>query len=247
MARLANRQVLVVGASSGIGLATAQAIAREGAGVALCARRADLLEKYAAELGDAAIALPCDVRDPDAIVQTVDQTVAQLGGLTDLVFCAGIATLSRIADASSEQWREAFEINVVGPSLFTRAALPHLTQCKGRALFVSTIAVEDNPPRHGLALYSSTKAALNRMVECWQEEERSVAFTRVSVGDTMGTEMASTWDTADVVAFATEWSEKGYLFGRTMEPADVAQHLVDLLAGREAVPVSVLIPRYGDS
>jgi NAD(P)-dependent dehydrogenase (short-subunit alcohol dehydrogenase family) len=244
MGRLAKRQALVVGASSGIGLATAKAIALEGGSVALCARRADRLEAQAAELGDCAIALPCDVRDPEAVRQTVDQTVAQLGGLTDLVFCAGIATLSRIADASTELWREAFEINVVGPSLLTQAALPHLVESAGRALYVSTIAVEDNPPRHGLGLYSSTKAALNRMIECWQEEERSVSFTRVSVGDTMGTEMASTWDANDVVAFATEWSEKGYLFGRTMTPEDVAQHLVDLLAGREAVPVSVLKPRY---
>jgi NAD(P)-dependent dehydrogenase (short-subunit alcohol dehydrogenase family) len=247
MGRLENRQILVVGASSGIGLATAQAFVREGAGVALAARRLDRLEAHAAELGERAIAVQCDVRDPQAIESAVERTVAELGGLTDLVFCAGIATLSMIADATIEQWQEAFEINVVGPSLMTRAALPHLKKCGGRALFVSTIAVDDNPPRHGLGLYSSTKSALNRMIECWQEEERSVAFTRVAVGDTLGTDMASTWDNAEVVAFATEWAEKGYLFGRAMMPDDVAEHLLDLVAGREVVPVSVLVPRFGDA
>ncbi|MCH7869747.1 MAG: SDR family oxidoreductase [Myxococcales bacterium] len=246
MGRLAGRQILVVGASSGIGHATAKAFAREGAAVAVCARRVDRLEELAAELGDGAIAVPCDVRDPEAIASAVEQTVAQLGGLTDLVVTAGIATLSRVADATAEQWREAFEINVMGPSLFTSAALPHLSKSGGRALFVSSIVVEDNPPRHGLGLYSATKAALNRMIDCWQAEERSVSFTRVSVGDTMATEMASAWAPEDVMAFATEWSEKGYLYGRTMEPDDVALHLVDLLAGREAVPVSVLVPRYGE-
>lgn len=246
MGRLEERQILVVGASSGIGHATAKAFAREGARVGVSARRADRLEALAAEIGEAAVPLPCDIRDPEAVANTVEQSAARLGGLTDLVFCAGIATLSRVADATAEQWREAFEINVVGPSLLTRAALPYLRKCAGRALYVSTIAVEDVPPRHGLGLYSSTKAALNRMIECWQEEERSVAFTRVSVGDTFGTEMASSWDTQDITAFATEWAEKGYLYGRAMTPDDVALHLVDLLAGREAIPVSVLVPRYGE-
>lgn len=245
MGRLEDRQILVVGASSGIGHATAQAFAREGARVAISARRADRLESLAAEIGDAAISLPCDIRDPEAVATTVEQAVAQLGGLTDLVICSGIATLSRIAEATPEQWREAFEINVLGPSLLTRAALPFLSKCAGRALFVSTIAVADVPPRHGLGLYSSTKAALDRMIECWQEEERSIAFTRVSVGDILGTDIASTWDPRDVAAFAAEWAEKGYLYGRAMTPDDVAQHLVDLLAGREAIPVSVLVPRYG--
>ena len=131
MGRLEDRQILVVGASSGIGHATARAFAREGARVAVSARRADRLESLAAEIGDAAVSVPGDIRDPDAVARTVEQTVAQLGGLTDLVFCAGIATLSRIADASAEQWREAFDINVVGPSLLTSAALTYLSKCAG--------------------------------------------------------------------------------------------------------------------
>lgn len=244
MGRLDNRQVLVVGASSGIGLATARAAAREGARVALCARRADLLENHASELGGGSIAVPCDVRDPRSCERAVAQTVEAFGGLSDLVYTAGIATLSMLAEASDEAWREAFETNVVGPALITRAALPQLSQSTGRALFVSSIAPDEQPPRRGLGVYSTTKAALNRMVECWQAEERSVSFTRVSVGDTLGTEMARDWDAGKTGAFAREWAENGFLFGRAMEPGQVADHLVDLLACREAVPVSSITPRF---
>ena len=247
MGRLTNRRVLVVGASSGIGLAAAQEIAREGARVALCARRVDLLETHARELGGGSIAVACDVRDARSCERAVEQTVESFGGLSDLVYTAGIATLSKLAHETVDAWREAFEINVVGPSLLVRAALPQLSQCSGRALLVSSIAADERPPRRGLGLYSTTKAALNRLVECWQEEERSVSFTRVSAGDTLGTEMARDWDPEQTGEYVREWVEKGYLFGRAMEPLQVAQHLVDLLASREAVPVSSITPRFPDS
>jgi NAD(P)-dependent dehydrogenase (short-subunit alcohol dehydrogenase family) len=245
--RLEQRRILVVGASSGIGLATARALAREGARVALCARRAELLESHTSELGRGSIAVPCDVTDPRSCERAVAQTVEAFGGMSDLVYAAGIATLTLLADATNEAWSEAFETNVVGPSQIMRAALPQLSQARGRALFLSSIAPDERPPRRGLGIYSTTKAALNRMIECWQEEERAVSFTRVSVGDTGGTDMARDWDPEKTGEFAREWSENGFLFGRAMEPADVAEHLIDLLASREAVPVSSITPRFPTS
>ena len=247
MGRLSERRILVVGASSGIGLETSRAIAAEGGRVALCARREDRLKEYAAELGSDHVAVPCDVRDPDSCVRAVDTAVTALGGLTDFVYTAGAATLSNVADATPEQWRHAFEVNVVGPSMLTSAALPHLSKCHGRAIYVSTVAADDRPPRRGLALYSATKSALNRLIECWQEEERSVGFTRVTVGDTHATEMASSWDPEATGKIVQEWAEKGFLYGRTMGPEDVAAHLVALLALREAVPFSSIIPRYPEA
>lgn len=247
MGRLDDRRVLVVGASSGIGLATARAIAREGARVALCARRADLLESHASELGGGSIAVRCDVRDPRSCERAVAQTLESFGGLSDLVYSAGIASLTTLAEATAETWSEAFETNVVGASSITRAALPELSRSRGRALFVSSIAPDERPPRRGLGLYSTTKAALNRLVECWQAEEHSVSFTRVSVGDTLGTEMARDWNPDETGAFVREWVEKGYLYGRALEPGQVAEHLVDLLASREAIPVSWFTPRFPDA
>lgn len=247
MGRLEGRRVLVVGATSGIGLATAREIAKEGGHVALSARRVDLLAAEVAKLGPEHAAVPCDVRDPEACERAVARAVESIGGLTDFVYTAGSATLSNVAEATNEQWRQAFEVNVVGPSLLTSAALPHLAKNRGRALYVSTVASEDRPPRRGLALYSATKSALNRVIESWQEEERAVSFTRVTVGDTHATEMAKDWDPEATGSIVREWVEKGFLYGRTMAPEDVAQHLVDLLALREAVPFSSLLPRYPEA
>ena len=98
-----------------------------------------------------------------------------------------------------------------------------------------------------MGLYSSTKAALNRLVECWQSEEHAVSFTRVSVGDTHGTEFANGWDLETLIPFVEEWNEGGYLTGRTMSPEDVALHLLGLLEGPEGVPVSYVTPRFPDA
>lgn len=246
MPRLSGRRILIVGASSGIGCALAEVLVAEGGKVALAARRLDRLDALAARLPDGALTISLDVRDPVACERAAERTADQLGGIDALVYCTGIASLSALRDAGADLWREAFEINVVGASLVTRAALPHLrsTAGAGRALYLSSIAADEHPPRRGLGVYASTKMALNRMIECWQEEERAVSFTRVSVGDTGATEMATEWDAEVAGKFVGEWVAKGFLFGRAMTPEDVALHVSDLLAGREAVPVSTIVPRY---
>lgn len=236
--------MLIVGASSGIGQATAKILAVEGATLAIAARRLDRLEALAAELPDGAVTLSLDVRDGEACDRVVASAAEGLGGIDDLVYCAGIAILSALSDADADRWREAFEINVMGASLVTRAAVPHLRKSAGRALYLSSISADEHPPRRGLALYASAKIALNRSIECWQEEERAISFIRVSVGDTGATEMATKWDGESAGGFIGEWLEKGFLFGRTMNPEDVGQHVADLLASKEAIPVSTIVPRY---
>ncbi len=247
MGRLTGRRILIVGASAGIGHATALVLAGEGARLAATARRLDRLDALAAELPNGALTIATDVRDEDACRRTVALVAEELGGIDDLVYCAGIATLRELADADAESWREAFEINIVGASLVTRAALPHLRASRGRALYLSSIAADETPPRRGLALYSTTKLALNRMIECWREEERSISFTRVSVGDTAATEMSSAWDSEALSSYVVEWAAKGFLLGRTMMPEDIGQHVCDLLCSRESVPVSSIVPRFPEA
>ncbi len=244
MVELEGKRILIVGASSGIGRATALLLAQEGARVVAAARRLDRLEAIAAEATKELVAMRCDVRDPESCEQCVTASVEALGGLDAIVYATGVATLRRLADADAEIWREAVEINLIGASLLTRAALPHLVQSSGRALYLSSIAADDRPPRTGLALYSASKQALNRMIECWQQEERAVAFTQVSVGDTGATEMAAEWDADASGQHIKDWLEQGFLFGRMMVPESVARHVAQLLAGDEAVPISTIVPRY---
>jgi NAD(P)-dependent dehydrogenase (short-subunit alcohol dehydrogenase family) len=245
MKRLSDKRILVVGASSGIGRAAAGVLAGEGARLAVAARRVERLEEVAQEVAGGAVVVPCDVRDPEACAAAVAQAVRGLGGLDALVYVAGIAPFRPLVDADAEVWRSALEVNVIGASLVTRAALPHLVESRGRALYVSSIAALDHPPRRGLSLYVTSKAALDKLVALWQVEHPEVGFTRVSAGDTGSTEIGAGWDAERGGELIREWIAKGFMFGRAMRPESVGRHLADLLASEEAVPVSIVVPRYG--
>ncbi len=123
MGALAGKSAIVTGASSGIGAATAQALAREGARVAAGARRVDRLER----LGDGIVPLALDVTEPDSAASFVDRALAELGGLDILVNAAGLA-LGRepFWESSEEDERVVLETNVNGLIRMTRLCLPHI-------------------------------------------------------------------------------------------------------------------------
>jgi len=218
--------------------------AREGARVAVAARRLDQLEQLSSELEGGALSISCDVRDPEACSETVGRCVEGLGGLDALVYATGLASLRRVEDADYELWCQCLEVNLLGASLITRAALPHLKESAGKAVYISSIAADDDPPRPGLGLYIVAKTALNKLIQVWQAEHRGVSFTRVSVGDTGSTDLAASWDPAVVQPIVEEWSAKGYLFGRAMAPEDVAGHVVDVLASPETLAETRIVPRF---
>lgn len=208
----------------------------------MAARRADRLEALVSELG-AGVAIPVDVQDPASCRVGVEQAVAALGGLDAVVYVVGGSVMSPVAEVHADTWADIFATNVTGASLVMASALPHLAASCGRALVFSSISADDFPPRRGLGPYMVSKAALNKLVEVWQEEHHEVSFTRLSVGDTLGTEFAADWDLGDG-AIVREWTDRGLMFGRTMQPEAVGRHVVDLLAAEEAVAVSRLVPRY---
>lgn len=243
MAGLSDRRILVLGASSGIGRAIAIAADAAGARVAVLARREAELEDLVKQLGSGAIARRGDLRDYENCGESIRDAITALGGLDALVYSAGIAHPGPLRDADVKSWMDSAAVNFIGAANATRVALPALIESRGRALYVSSISTRDQPPRKGLGLYSTTKAALNWMVEVWQEEEPGVAFTNVLVGDTMDTDMSKDWDFVATGPYIREWAERGYLYGRTLIPESVARHIVDLLAEDEAIPLSTIVPR----
>jgi NAD(P)-dependent dehydrogenase (short-subunit alcohol dehydrogenase family) len=114
--RFSGSRVVVTGASSGIGEATARLFVREGARVVLVARRTDRLEELAAELGgpDRALSFPCDVADDRAVAETVAKAWDALGGVDVLAHSAGISKPTPLADLSPELWREVIDVNLSG-------------------------------------------------------------------------------------------------------------------------------------
>ena len=136
-----TRTLLITGASSGIGSATARAAAAEGWNVALLARSQDALEQLAGDIGEAALAIPCDVTDRDALNQAIERSVAHFGGL-DAVFANAGKGVSQpgIEQGDPEQWHEMIHLNVLAVLNTAHATLPHLRQTKGQFVITGSMA-----------------------------------------------------------------------------------------------------------
>jgi NADP-dependent 3-hydroxy acid dehydrogenase YdfG len=165
--RLEGRRVLITGASSGIGAATAHAVVAAGGRVALLARRRELVERLATELGG--VAVPGDVVDVDATRRAVDEAAALLGGLDGLVNAAGVVRPGAVADADPAAWELMFDVNVRGLLHTTQAAIPHLRSDGGDVINLSSMSGR----RVGsveMAAYAASKAAVHTVSEGLRRE-----------------------------------------------------------------------------
>jgi len=158
------RTAAITGASSGIGAATARALAREGFRVVLGARRLDRLREVAAETGGEAIEL--DVTDP-ASVERFARAVERCDVLVNNA--GGALGLEPIADADEERWRWMYEANVMGTMRMTRALLPRLIESgNGHVLAVTSIAAIE--PYRGGAGYNAAKHAQRATLRVLRQE-----------------------------------------------------------------------------
>ncbi len=165
-ASFAGRVVLVTGASSGIGRATAVAFARAGARVALLARDAAALEETARLAGGETLVLPGDVAETGAAA--VARVVETWGRLDVLVNNAGIGLKADLADTSDAQIDALVRTNVVGTVTITRTALPALRAARGTIVLVSSVAGRRGFPH--ASVYAATKFALAGLAESWRVE-----------------------------------------------------------------------------
>lgn len=168
MGDLRERRVLVTGASSGIGAATARALAAAGARVGLLARRKDALEELAAELDG--VAVPADVRDHEVTRTAVDAAAARLGGLDGLVNAAGLVRPGLVATSDPEDWRRMLDVNVLGLLHATRAVIPHLRAAgRGDVVNLSSMSARRiQSPQMGI--YGASKAAVHMLSEGLRRE-----------------------------------------------------------------------------
>lgn len=162
---LDGRAVLVTGASSGIGAATAQAVVAAGGRVALVARRAEVLSDLAAELGSAAVGVSCDITSEQAVSAAVDATVREFGGLDAVVNAAGVFTAGPVADAEPAAWRTMFDVNVLGLLTVVRAAIPHLRNGRAPAVVNVSSMSGRRVPNPNSGVYAATKFAVHALGE----------------------------------------------------------------------------------
>jgi len=191
---------LVTGASSGIGAATAVALAAQGAAVALVARRKDRLETLAADIrkaGGTALVVESDITDEKQANDAVARTVAGLGRLDTLVNNAGVMLLGPVLGAPLSEWQRMVEINVLGMLYCANAALPHLLRAaedgpRRVADMVNISSTAGRVPRGGRAVYNATKHGVGAFSEALRQEvtRRHVRVSLVEPGATR-TELAS--------------------------------------------------------
>ena len=221
-------RAVIVGASGGLGRCIATGLGGEDDQLALLARRQDRLESAAAEAaaGKGAIPIPCDVTDEASCRDAIDRAAEAMGGIDGLVYAAGVGPLARLKDTHAETWRNIFDTNVIGASLVTTAAVDHLTESSGTAVYLTSVSASQTPPWPGLGAYAVSKAALDKLVDAWRGEHPAVGFTRLVVGECGGgpgdamSEFAAGWDLDLAAAVVPTWIERGYMTGALM---DVAQ------------------------
>lgn len=198
--RLDGTTALVTGASSGIGAATALALAGQGAAVALVARRTDRLTALAEQIertGGQALVLTGDVTKQGDAEQVVERTVAELGRLDTLVNNAGVMLLGPAVNAPMSEWQLMVEINVLALLYCTHAALPHLLQAaedspRRVADMVNISSVAGRIARQGSGVYNATKFGVVAFSESLRQEvtARHVRVSLIEPG-AVDTELSS--------------------------------------------------------
>jgi NAD(P)-dependent dehydrogenase (short-subunit alcohol dehydrogenase family) len=169
---LAGRRVLVTGASSGIGLASARALAAAGAEVALIARGDEALEQAAASLDPPGLAVPADVTDAAGLGRAVDLAASALGGLDAVVANAGAAAYGPFLEMEPDEYLATVEITMSGALNTAHAALPHLRRTRGTLVFVGSVAGRVAVP--WLAAYAAAKHGVRGFARSLRAELRAL-------------------------------------------------------------------------
>jgi NADP-dependent 3-hydroxy acid dehydrogenase YdfG len=164
-----GRVAVITGASSGIGEATARALAAGGYRVALLARRLDRIETLADELGDGAVAIKADVTDRDSILAAAERVKAELGRVDVLVNNAGVMLLGPFSAELSGDYRRMIETNLLGAITTTEVFLEQLVSDGGGDL-INLSSVAGRTARPGNAVYAATKWGVNGWSESLRQQ-----------------------------------------------------------------------------
>lgn len=168
---MSGKTVVITGASRGIGAAAAHTFAEAGANVALLARSGEALASLVGEIGDRALALPCDVARFENVQEAVDETVGHFGGVDILINNAGlIEPIARLADSEPDDWGAVIDVNLKGVYHGMRAVLPDmLKRGGGTVLTISSGAAHG--ALEGWSHYCASKAAVHMMTKALHKEE----------------------------------------------------------------------------
>ena len=229
MGRFDNKAALVTGGGTGIGRAVAAGIADEGGSVVVVGRRLEPLRQLAETRPDRVRFVRADVAESGHLQRAVAFTVEHLGGLDVLVNNAGLSHMGPLSALSDDAIRAMLDINVKGPLVAMREALPHLVARRGCIVNVTSITARGPAP--GMAAYGGTKAALEQITRALAVElgPAGVRVNVVAPGLTL-TDMANEFmDEA-----AIEQTAQRTPLRRAGTPEDVAEAVLFLASDNAA-------------
>lgn len=249
MARLTGKVAFITGAGTGIGRACAELFAREGAGVALAGRRRAPLDATAAAItaaGGQALVVPCDVSQAKEVEQAIAATVERFGRLEIVVNNAGALHVATAADTSEEDWDRLMAVNLKGPFLVSRAALPQMRRSGGGTIvnIGSVLGLVAMPKR---AAYAASKGGLLQLT-------KAMAIDHAAEGIRVNCICPAIVETELVAglfagqpdpAAARRAREQTIPLGRFGQPVDVAQLAVFLASDEAAWITGAAIPVDG--
>jgi len=232
MSEMSDKRVLVTGASSGIGRATAEVFLRNGATVALAGRRRGALEEAAGGGTGRAILVEADLTDQQQTEACVAEAVEKMGGLDVLVNAAGILKSGSLEATSLELWDEMMNINVRSIFHLMRLAAPHLERSGGNIVNVSSVTGLRSFP--GVLAYCVSKAAVDQLTRCAALElaSKGVRVNAVNPGVVVSGLHRSGGMTEEAYAKFLEHSKTTHPLGRVGEAAEVADLIYFLASNR---------------
>ncbi len=204
---LADRCAVVTGASSGIGAATANSLAREGCSVALVARRERRLDALASEIDGETLVVSTDVTDEDAVDAMAEEVRSAFGGVDLLVNNAGVARGGPVAETDRDELRRSLRVNLEGVLNVTHALLPTVLE-SGLGDVITVSSLSARYPQEGGSTYTASKFGVNGFMRSLRKEmaDEPVRVTVVMPGP--------------VVTELNDWE---HWEGRAMDPVDVAE------------------------
>ncbi|MFB9903600.1 SDR family NAD(P)-dependent oxidoreductase [Allokutzneria oryzae] len=239
-----SRTVLVTGAGTGIGRATALTFAEQGARVVIVGRRAEPLAEVSGH-GPDIHPIAADITEPDAPRRIVEETVERFGGLDVLVNNAGIVRSGRMGEITPEAVSAQLATNFVAPVLLTQAAVPHLRRDNGVVVNVSTAVGQRGWPSN--SVYAGTKAAVDTFTRSWAVELaplgiRVVAVAPGAIDTPIGEHQGLS---AEQLAATRAWQMEHTPLKRVGDAEEVAWAIAGLASPNAGFVTGVVLPVDG--
>ena len=241
---LQDKVVVIMGASSGIGAATARLLAERGAKLTLAARRLARLEEIKSAYPEASIeTVEADVTDMAAVQAVIDHTVAKFGRVDVLFNNAGIMPVNNLSKLAHQEWQQMLDINVKGVLIGIAAALPVMRKQKfGHVISTSSVLGYEVLP--GYAAYSGTKFAVRAIMEGLREEERqnSIKTTVIAPGS-VKTELFDSINNKEVRESLKAAQKQPGAEMMALEPEEIAQAVAFVIDTPKNMAVNEMVIR----